>query len=88
MLIAIIATGYIIADAVHVGLIVYDKILAGTIPLDVTAISNLITQQSQQVVVSSSIAVYILGIVWLIGMVDSYRIGIALERNKTNSIQK
>ena len=88
MLIAIIATGYIIVDAVHVALIISDKIATGAIPLDVATISNLITQQSQQVALSSSIAVYTLGAVWLIGMIDSYRIGIALECNEETFIQK
>lgn len=76
------ATYYLIANAVRVALRVSDKIAAGEIALDAGAISNLVAQQSQQVAVSSSIATYVVVAAWLIAMIDSYRVGIALERNQ------
>ncbi len=88
ILIASIATYYIIANAVHVAFSISDKITAGDVPLDESSIGHLLSQQSQQVALSSNLATFALGVAWLIGIIDSYRVGIALERGQTKSFQK
>jgi len=81
VVIAVIATYSLIADAVHVAFAISDKIANGDVPLDVNTITNMVEQQSQQVVTSSTIATYTLGLSWLIGLVDSYRVGSMQERS-------
>ena len=81
--IAAIATYSLLADAVHVAFAISDKITSGDVPLDANAISTMVERQSQQVVTSSTIATYALGLSWLIGIIDSYRIGLMQERTAT-----
>ena len=87
MLIAVIATGYLIVNAIHIAYSITDKIAAGDIPLDETAISHLLVQQSQQVSFLSSMSTYALCVAWLIGIVDSYRIGVALDRKPARAVR-
>ncbi|HEX2585020.1 MAG TPA: hypothetical protein VHL14_07805 [Steroidobacteraceae bacterium] len=82
IIIAVVATYSLLADAVHVAFAISDKITNGDVPLDVTAISGMVEQQSQQVMTSSTIATYALGLSWLIGIIDSYRIGITCDPPK------
>lgn len=86
-LIAIIATGYLVANATHIAMAVFDKVMNGEVEPDATVITNMVSRQSQQVARSSDIATYMLVAAWLVGMIDSYRIGIALERNGTAPIK-
>jgi len=78
--IAAIATYWLIADAVHVAFAISDKIASGDMPLDASAITSMVERQSQQVVTSSTLATYALGLSWLIGIVDSYRVGLTHDR--------
>ena len=87
IVIAVAASYRLMADATHVAFAISDRMLSGDIPLDANSIDHLVTQQTQQVARSSSISTWILGLSWLIGMVDSYRVGTALEGAKTNSMQ-
>ncbi|HVY21789.1 MAG TPA: hypothetical protein VG962_00365 [Steroidobacteraceae bacterium] len=80
-LIATVATGCLIANATHIAMAVFDKVINGEVAPDATIITNMVSQQSQQVARSSDIATYMLIAAWLIGVIDSYRIGIAVERN-------
>jgi len=82
--ISCIATYYLIANAVQIAFAITDRLTAGDMPLDTDSIDNLVTTQSQQVATSSSIATYVVFAAWLIGIVDSYRIGVAQERNQNN----
>ena len=81
IIIAAAATYSLIADAVHVAFAISDKIANGDIPLDANTITNMVEQQSQKVMTSSTIATYALGLSWLIGIIDSYRMGLMQERN-------
>ena len=60
-----------------------DKILRGEVQLDVAAITELVSAQptgSEMHVIT--IASYVLMIAWLIGIVDSYRIGRIQDKGK------
>ncbi|MBT8436857.1 MAG: hypothetical protein KJP11_05760 [Gammaproteobacteria bacterium] len=53
-----------------------DKILSGEIPLDVTRIAEEITSHAVTGGIQwADIATYLLLVCWLVGMVDSFRVG-------------
>ncbi|MCP4433832.1 MAG: hypothetical protein GY806_22915 [Gammaproteobacteria bacterium] len=60
------------------------KIQSGEIPLDITRITDEVTKQAAgggtQI---ADIATYILVICWLVGIVDSFRIGRILDKRKS-----
>lgn len=64
-----------------------DKILSGEIPLDVTRITEEITSVAAGGTQWADISTYLLLICWLIGMVDSYRLG-RLKDKADNSIDQ
>jgi len=85
IVIAAVATYSLIADAVHVAFSISDKLANSDVPLDVNALTTMVDQQSQQVRTSSTLATYTLGLSWLIGLVDSYRVGLTQERKPQQS---
>lgn len=65
-----------------------DKILSGEIPLDVTRISEEITNHAATGGTQwANISTYLLLVCWLIGIVDSYRLG-RLKDKADNSIDQ
>jgi len=79
IIVAVVATYYLMANAVHIAFAISDRITSGEVPLETTAISNLVEQQTQQVTMSSSVTTWILCIAWLVGIADSYRVGLKKE---------
>ena len=79
-LISIITLYILVANAIDVALSVADKIESGGVPLDTSNISKLVSQQSQHTERSSNIATLLLCVAWIVGVVDSYRVGLAQER--------
>lgn len=65
---------FIVSSAVNTALEVAEKIQSGGVPLDVAAITNLVSQQSPGSEQSLNIATIVLVALWLIGIVDSYRL--------------
>jgi hypothetical protein len=66
----------LIVKAVEKALLISEKIQSGEVPLDVATITELVTQQATgadaQLI---NIATAVLCLSWLIGIVDSYRVG-------------
>ena len=71
----------VVANMVEKAQQIADKILSGEVPLDVAAITELLSKQpvgaEAQIV---NIAWVVLIISWLLGIVDSYRIGLGQEQ--------
>ena len=66
----------IVAKSVQEALSIVDKLQSGEVPLDAEAISRMVakaTSGTEGLVLD--IATYGIGLCWLIGIVDSYRIG-------------
>ena len=67
---------YVVSKAVERSLLIVGTIQSGNVPLDVTAITELISKQSTgteaQLLNISTTAIFIF---WIIGIIDSYRIG-------------
>lgn len=77
---------FVMSSVLAKALIISDKIQSGDVPFDVMAITNMVSKQTtgadEQVL---NAAVYTLIICWVIGMVDSFRVGRRdLEANKHN----
>lgn len=70
------AVYYVIAKTVEMAVEISEKIQSGDVPLDVGAITDLVSQQSGGADAKMlNIATTALVICWLIGIVDSYRAG-------------
>ncbi|MDH3612719.1 MAG: hypothetical protein OEU90_02740 [Gammaproteobacteria bacterium] len=80
MLAALIAMSLIVRAAISRALIVVDRINSGEIPIETRAITEAIansTGGAESPIVKISLIV--LGACWLIGIIDSYRLGKAQE---------
>ncbi|MFV2055273.1 MAG: hypothetical protein ACC707_02355 [Thiohalomonadales bacterium] len=67
---------WLVSNAIEMALEISEKIQSGNVPLDVTAITALVETQSAAVESQQiNIASMVLLVVWIIGIVDSYRIG-------------
>ena len=78
---ALIATYVIVADVLRRAETVIDRISGGDIPVDSDALTVMIsgsTDETHSLAVTISLTV--LFVCWLIGIIDSYRIGIAQEK--------
>jgi hypothetical protein len=77
---------YVVAKAaIDTALDVAGEIESGSIPIDSVSISQLVAQRSQQAEQSTNLAVWVLMASWVIGIVDSYRVGRAQERLEKSS---
>lgn len=74
------ATYLIVSSAVQTALEVVENIQGGSIPLEVGAITDLVSQQSRTSEDSTNIAMFALFTFWVIGILDSFRVGHMLER--------
>ena len=81
ILFALIATSVIINVALKRALTVVDRINSGEIPIDSETITELVSNSASgtdSLVVNISLIVF--GTCWLVGIVDSYRIGITQDK--------
>jgi hypothetical protein len=81
--IALLAAGYIANQAVQQALVIVDKIQSGEIPLDVAAIERA-TQTADSPL--ATLAWCALAISWLIGVIDAFRIGSAIDARSINPV--
>ncbi len=73
---------FLIAKTVERALQIAEKIQSGEVPLDVATITELVSKQSMSTEDQlPTIAVVALIVSWLIGIVDSYRVGRAHDKN-------
>lgn len=81
MVAALVTTSVIVADVLRRAQTVVDRISGGDIPVDSDALTAMIsgsTDETHSLAVTISLTV--LFVCWLIGIIDSYRVGIAQEK--------
>ena len=79
---ALVALSVVVTKTVERALQITGKIQSGEVPLDVAAITELVTKQSAGAEAQSlNIATAVFLIVWLCGIADSYRVGRILDKD-------
>jgi TM2 domain-containing membrane protein YozV len=74
---------YLTSKTVERSLQIVEKIQSGDVPLDVTAITELVSKQPTGTEAQLlDIATTVIIICWLIGIIDSYRVGRGQDKNK------
>lgn len=74
--VALVASYSLITGMISKALELADKIKSGEIPPDLAAITELLSQQSAGTDLQSlNTAIFFLLVAWLVGIVDSYRLG-------------
>ena len=83
---SIAAISYLVSKAVERAFQIAEKIQAGGVPLDVEAITEMISRHSSGADLQLlNIATYALVICWLVGIVDSFRVG-GVENNADKAL--
>ena len=81
MLAALTALSVVVTEAVNQALIIIDRINSGEIPPEAAAIIELTSTPANGTENSIlSIATLVVGVVWIIGIIDSYRLGTIQEK--------
>jgi len=81
MLSALVAFSVIVTGIFQRALTVVDRINSGEIPLETGAIAELVSNSTTGVdSFIENTAVIVLAACWLIGIIDSYRLGVAQEK--------
>jgi hypothetical protein len=81
MLSALLALSVIVTMATKRALTVVDSITSGEIPVEAGAIAELVSNSTSGADgFIENTAVIVLGACWLIGIIDSYRLGVAQEK--------
>ncbi len=81
MLFALVALSVIVTRIYQRALTIVDRINSGDIPVDTGAIAEMVSNSTSGAdSFIENIAVVILGACWLIGIIDSYRLGVAQEK--------
>jgi hypothetical protein len=74
---------YVISKAVERSLQIVEKIQSSDVPLDVTAMTELVSKQPTGAEAQLlDIATTVIFICWLIGIIDSYRVGCRQDKNE------
>lgn len=73
---------FIVSVVVTTALEVSEKIQGGNVPLDMGAITDLVSQQLSGAERSMNVVMIGLVVIWVIGVVDSYRQGRAIEKSE------
>ena len=66
---------FIVSGVMNTALEVTEKIQSGGVPLDISTITDLVSQQSSGAEQPANIAMIVLVACWVIGLADSYRQG-------------
>jgi hypothetical protein len=81
--VSLTALYYLISKATENALRIVENIQSGNVPLDVTTITELVEKQStgteSQLL---NIATVTILLCWVIGIIDSYRVGLVQDKNK------
>ncbi len=84
MLPALVALSAIVKVAFQQAQAIVDRVVSGEVPLETVAISKLVAESpNDSDSLMSSISVFVFVACWLIGIIDSYRIGAALEKQNS-----
>lgn len=73
---------YLLYQAVERAREISDQILSGAIPMDFNLIYQMVTEQPSgeaSLYVSIATGIFIIG--WLVGIIDAYRLGLALDKS-------
>jgi hypothetical protein len=73
---------FIVSAVVATALEITEKIESGGIPLDMRAITDLVSQQTSAAEQPTNLAMIALVVCWVIGVADSYRQGRAYEKGE------
>ena len=86
MLSALIAFYIIVRSIFERALTIVDQISAGDIPADTGAIADMVTSSANDANgLAENVALIILLLCWLIGIIDSYRLGAAEEQKNVKN---
>ena len=78
---ALIASSIIVTVVIQRVLTIADRINSGDIPVETGAIAEMVSNSTNGAdSLIENISVIVLGACWLIGIIDSYRLGIAQEK--------
>ncbi len=78
---ALIASSIIVTIVIQRALTIVDRINSGDIPVETRAIAEMVSNSTNGAdSLIENISVIVLGACWLIGIIDSYRLGIAQEK--------
>ncbi len=78
---ALIALSVIVTVTIQRALTIVDSINSGEIPVDTGVIAELVSNSTSGADSSRvNISVIVLGVCWLIGIIDSYRLGISQDK--------
>ncbi len=81
MLFALVALSLIVTNIYQRALTIVDRINSGDSPVDTGAIAEMVSDSASGAdSFTENIAVIVLGACWLIGVIDSYRLGVAQEK--------
>ena len=81
MISALVASSVIVTSVIQRALTIVDRINSGDVPADIGAIAEMVSNSTSGADgFIQSTAVIVLGASWLIGIIDSYRLGVALEK--------
>jgi hypothetical protein len=81
MLFALVALSVIVNRIYQRALTIVDRINSGDIPVDTGAIAEMVSNSTSGAdSFIENLAVVVLGACWLIGIIDSYRLGVAQEK--------
>jgi len=81
MLFALVALSVIVARIYQRALTVVDRINSGDIPVDAGAIAEMVSNSTSAAdSLIENIALLVLAACWLIGIIDSYRLGVGQEK--------
>ncbi len=81
MLFALVALSVIATRIYQRALTIVDRINSGDMPVDTGAIAEMVSNSTSGAnSFIENIAVIVLGACWLIGIIDSYRVGVAQEK--------
>lgn len=74
---------YLVNDAINKASNIADQIIQGSVSLDPNSLSNLITAQSSDAeLLAMQVLTWTLGIIWVAGIIDAYRLGKKLDQTK------
>jgi|GEM_PF-110015 len=81
VLAGLIATYIVVADVLRRAQIIVDQINSGDIPVDSGALTAMVSNSTDEAhSLAVTVSLTVLFVCWLIGIIDSYRIGIAQEK--------
>ncbi len=81
MLFSLAALSVIVTGISQRALTIVDRINSGELPVDAGAIADMVSNSTSAAdSLIGNIALLVLGVCWLIGVIDSYRLGVAQEK--------